>query len=293
MAFKQTPRYYKGLYAPLNSSIIIIKQLFSAFTNELRVLTIIFSFVFLQNCTKYLVSCKAAMCAFLLEAWCCDCFQRTTKYWRIKTFRLSVVLAVVFFFWKSTYRVTSVRHRTYSKRTLVFDSFSRKWEISSVFFFKNPSSALSRSAVSISLSALLIEKHSPFQFLRLRQWKIKKGKGAGVDPTVKARDSKDPSSAADFSSFPLQPSFLRKSVYGHKPKPKWEVSWPFSRRWNGQVCRQNWFFIICQIVFNCFQHRSGKIKGRKRDEKAWIVTSHLPDNRVFSCIVYVQVLLWK
>lgn len=141
MAFKQTPRYYKGLYAPLNSSIIIIKQLFSAFTNELRVLTIIFSFVFLQNCTKYLVSCKAAMCAFLLEAWCCDCFQRTTKYWRIKTFRLSVVLAVVFFFWKSTYRdtpVTSVRHRTYSKRTLVFDSFSRKWEISSVFFSKIP-----------------------------------------------------------------------------------------------------------------------------------------------------------
>lgn len=140
MAFKQTPRYYKGLYAPLNSSIIIIKQLFSAFTNELRVLTIIFSFVFLQNCTKYLVSCKAAMCAFLLEAWCCDCFQRTTKYWRIKTFRLSVVLAVVFFFWKSTYRdtpVTSVRHRTYSKRTLVFDSFSRKWEISSVFFQKS------------------------------------------------------------------------------------------------------------------------------------------------------------
>lgn len=59
----------------------------------------------------------------------------------IKTFRLSVVLAVVFFFWKSTYRdtpVTSVRHRTYSKRTLVFDSFSRKWEISSVFFSKIP-----------------------------------------------------------------------------------------------------------------------------------------------------------
>lgn len=87
MAFKQTPRYYKGLYAPLNSSIIIIKQLFSAFTNELRVLTIIFSFVFLQNCTKYLVSCKAAMCAFLLEAWCCDCFQRTTKYWGDQDFQ--------------------------------------------------------------------------------------------------------------------------------------------------------------------------------------------------------------
>ena len=76
----------------------------------------------------------------------------------------------------------------------------------------------------------------------------------------------------------------KKRLSAHKRVTEWRVR--YFPSWAIFI-----IFIICQIVFNCFQHRSGKIKGRKRDEKAWIVTSHLPDNRVFSCIVYVQVLL--